>query len=220
MDNGSQFMKFTRLLKYFTPILIAILYFQGYAFHAGRIESYMINESLYPLSHEQVFIQTYLFYINLISYIDYIFYTIALLFLVMLLTSIVDNKGNKSKIEITNKALIKIKEFIITHKRAFFVPIFLLALFYAAIIVVLITIIPYQIGRKETSKRLEKLKQLERYDELVIKNEKSTYILSAIILESSDKFVTVLTKDNRIKTIPFSEITSITYRAKGSPDRK
>lgn len=108
MDN-SQFAKFARLLKYFTPILIAILYFQGYAFHAGRIESYLINESLYPLSHEQVFIQTYLFYVNLLSHIDYIFYTIGLLFLIMLLTSLIDDKDTKTKKEISNKTLIKLK---------------------------------------------------------------------------------------------------------------
>lgn len=219
--SSNAFDKFLKFLKYLSPLLIAILYFQGYMYYGGILEAYGVNEALYPVPYEKIFIYTYRLYLDIIIYLKYIMCVLILLFVCMLFGSIVSDKKCKNSRETTNKFLLAIRCFIAKHKNAFLVPGVILMLIYILIILALITISPLELGMKDGSETLQSIIKSRSYYDLIVKNNKLGLISPVKILESSDKFVTFLVNNNvnAIKTIPVSDVTSIVYH-KNLQDKK
>lgn len=206
----------SKMLKVFAPALLVVLYFQGYAYHAGQLEPKKVNESLYPISTEQIFINAYFLYTNIISVIDYVIYTVIAVFVVMLLTSVIyqSKRPQESNIgySLSNKTNKNILGFINKHKAAFYFLITMALVIYVSLVVVVSSIIPYLVGSKVSVKNIERYIKENRYSDVNYQNSKEVVHLKAIILQSSEKFVTILTTDKNVITIPMDQVISISSK--------
>jgi hypothetical protein len=217
-------------LMYMIPApLGAILYLQGVAFYEGSLAPYGLSQSFYPLSFEQALLESFLFYAGTPIYFFSIGFILALLMLPASILGDVAQRRLKSNNRIVRwVGLIGewLNNHISKHKEALFFPGIIIGLGYVIIILMLLFVGPYGLARKASEEKVKKQMAMIQMinDEsgtaaadidngvtITLKNGDRPIFKTGIMIEGSERMITLLTKDGLI-TIPVDKIESMLYK--------
>ena len=224
MINDSKAQKTLTSVTLAFTILLPLLYICGFAYEAGYLSGYGINDDLFPKSVPEYLTSSLLFFLNTFGIsVKYIIAALAIivssfvLFAVLLLfvdyTSDLPLKKLSQfyiKIETTllkiKKLLLKLNFKILAQSAKFAVTAFVI--FYALLGLMLsasiITFIPFLVGQKVASDEIKKTKLCNSEkpaDSCVSLMEYGNVIASGNIVASSDKYIALY---NDGKTVIYS----------------